>query len=266
MTTNLDKYRSDLEALVKLGGKMLEDLQFRHLEKQGQLKQGKKAAAKGLRGAFERDYQRWYTEATALVRQLIPDRLAEFEDLYKSDPKRKGFNGSTYTIQDWLIGVRAGVDRFTKEKLFDDFAAITMRFGTQLQILEAARRRFESSLFDIRQLVQADLLDSQVDSARELASHGFLRAAGAVAGVVVEKHLARVLANRAIQLRNKNPNIGDLNEALKHNGIIDIPAWRQIQRLADIRNLCDRNRDREPTADEVDELVAGASKVTKTLY
>lgn len=51
---------------------------------------------------------------------------------------------------------------------FDDFAAIFMRFDVQFEILKSAESRLESSLFDIRQLVQADLLDSELDSAKEL--------------------------------------------------------------------------------------------------
>lgn len=33
----------------------------------------------------------------------------------------------------------------------------------QIAIVEAIKRRFESSLFDIKQLVQADLFDSELD-------------------------------------------------------------------------------------------------------
>ena len=42
------------------------------------------------------------------------------------------------------------------------------QFDQQLAILGAVRARFESSLFDIRQLVQADLFDSELDAAGEL--------------------------------------------------------------------------------------------------
>ena len=264
--TNLDKYRSDLDALTKLGEKMLADLHLRHLENEGKLKKEEKEKAKELYGVFEPNYQRWYTEARAVIRQLIPDRGKEFEDLYNSDSKRKDINATNYTIQDWLNGLRAGANSLTRVKLFDDFAVITMRFSTQLEILKAASRRFESSLLDIRQLVQADLFDSELDSARELAKHGFLRAAGAVAGVVLEKHLGQVVMNHSVQLRKKNPSISDFNELLKSNSVIDIPVWRQIQRLGDIRNLCDHGREREPTPDEVEELIAGAEKLTKTIY
>jgi len=251
---------------LKLGDKMLTDLHFRHLEDKGKLKKEQKAKAKELYTTFEGNYQRWFTEASAVIRQLIPDRLQEFQDLYKGDGKRKALNLTNYTIQDWLNGVRAGTNSFTHEKMFNDFGAVTMRFSTQLEILKGCNRRFESSLFDIRQLVQADLLDSELDSARELAKHRFLRAAGAVADVVIEKHLSQVSLNHALQITKKHPTINDLNELLKNNEVVDTPVWRQIQRLGDIRNICDHNRDREPTSDEVHELIDGAEKLTKTIF
>ena len=149
---------------------------------------------------------------------------------------------------------------------FDGFSAVAMRFVNQLAILESVQARFESSLFDIRQLVQADLFDSELDAARELARRGFLRASGAVAGVVLEKHLGQVAANHGITTRKKNPTIGDFNDLLKDGGVLDIPSWRQVQRLGDVRNLCDHNKEREPTKDEVEELIDGVEKYTKTLF
>ena len=141
-----------------------------------------------------------------------------------------------------------------------------MRFNTQRSILSSVAKRFESSLFDIRQIVQADLFDSELEAGRELIKHGFPRGAGAIAGVVLEKHLAQVALNHNIPLRKKEPTISDLNDVLKNGGVFDVPTWRQIQRLGDIRNLCDHNKEREPTAEEVQELVDGVDKVTKTLF
>lgn len=141
-----------------------------------------------------------------------------------------------------------------------------MRFGTQLAILTTVRTRFESSLHDIRQLVQADLFDSELDASRELLKSGFLRAAGAVAGVVLEKHLGQVVANHAIVQRKLHPTISSLNDLLKSSDVLDVPAWRHIQRLGDLRNLCDHGQERELSREEIEELIQGAEKLTKTLF
>ena len=118
----------------------------------------------------------------------------------------------------------------------------------------------------MKQIVQADLFDSELESARELSKHKFLRGAGAIAGVVLEKHFKQVMKNHSITSRKKHLSLNDYNELLKENSIVDIPTWRQIQRLGDIRNLCDHNKDREPTSEEVTELIDGVDKITKTIF
>ena len=125
---------------------------------------------------------------------------------------------------------------------------MSLRLKTQLEILKSAEARFQSSLFDIRQLVRADLFDSELDACRELAAHGFLRAAGAIAGVILEKHLRQVIADHGIDVRKAEPTINDFNDQLKKAGVLDVPAWRQIQRLGDIRNLCGHSKHREPSS------------------
>jgi hypothetical protein len=266
MSTNLTRYKTDLEKLIKLAESMSLDLSLQYCETKRDLDKETEATAKAIKGTFEREYQKWYTESHAIIRQLIPDRLAEFEHLYKGEGKRREVNVSNYHIQDWLTGIRAAISPHTREKYYDDFAAVCMRFATQVAILKAVESRFESSLFDIQQLVQADLFDSELEAARELAKHGFLRAAGAVAGVVLEKHLGQVAANHNITTKKKHPTISDFNQLLKDGGVLDIPTWRGIQRLGDIRNLCDHNKQREPTPEDVAELIDGVSKISKTLF
>ena len=254
---NIHKYKADFEALVTLGDEIRKDLYGRR-KNDGEV-------AHSATASFEGSYQNWYTEACQVLRQLLPTRLTEFEQLYMGDGRRKQIDVLTYNIQDWLNGVRAGADS-SGVKAFDDFAAALWRFQIQLAILKSVRKRFESSLFEITQLVQADLFDSELDAARELTGRGFLRAGGAVAGVVLEKHLSQVVKIHDIKTRKRSPTINDFNELLKNNGVLDIPSWRQVQRLGDIRNLCDHDKGREPTGEEVEELISGVEKYTKTLY
>ena len=146
------------------------------------------------------------------------------------------------------------------------FHVLRHSFATHLNILKSIERRFESSLFDIRQLVQADLFDSELDAAKELNKNRFSRGAGAVAGVVLEKHLGQVSLNHNLKITKKNPSISDLNDSLKSSEIYETPTWRKIQHLGDIRNLCDHNKDREPKKEEVEELILGVEAIIKTVY
>jgi hypothetical protein len=114
--------------------------------------------------------------------------------------------------------------------------------------------------------VQADLFDSELEAASELAKRGFTRAAGAIAGVVLEKHLGQVCANRNIGMKKTNPTISDFNDALKKAEALETPDWRFIQHLGDIRNLCDHNKATEPSKDQVADLIQGVGKVLKTVF
>lgn len=265
MSTNLDRFRADLTKLITLGNDMNLDLNFRALAERGALKKEHEESANQVKGSFEKNYQRWYSEASSLIKQLMPDRHSEFVHLYHGDNKRKQINSTTYHIQDWLNGIRSGRN-YEQEKYYDDFVIMVMRFNTQFEILKAVQSRFESSLFDIAHLVQADLFDSELDAARELTNSGFLRGAGAIAGVVLERHLAQVCKDHKISTRKQHPTISDFNNLLKTATVLDVPAWRQIQRLGDIRNLCDHNKEREPKKDEVLELIDGTAKTCKTLF
>jgi hypothetical protein len=239
MATNFDRFRKDLDALIAKGD-LLEtsaQAQFRSEQFERLIKKeyGDKAKdyLKSL-PSFVREYQSWYSEAKALIRQLLPDRLADFVGHYEKPKSRKLMTLDAYRIEDCVLGFQATRTGSSGEleKVVGQEVAIP-HFQQQLAILKSAQKRFASSLFDIRQLVQADLFDSELDAARELARNNFGRAAGAMAGVVLERHLTQVCDKHAILIAKKMPTISDLNDALKAADIIDLPQWRFIQHLAD---------------------------------
>lgn len=268
MTTNLDRFKSELQALITTGDKLLYAMYFDYRKddfvKKMKAAYGDKAKEeiKNLPN-FRTEYQAWYSESLAVLKQLLPDRAEDFVRHYQKPKGRKDIDFENYRIEDYLqdLQVTRGYD---KQVVVDGSAAIP-QFEQQQAILKAATARFKSSLFEIRQLVQADLLDSEIEAAEVLSRHKFARAAGALLGVVIEKHLAQVCSNHAIAIAKKNPTIADFNEALKAAGVVDIPLWRFIQHLADIRNLCDHAKV-EPKAEQVTDLLDGTKKITKTLF
>jgi len=265
MLENLETYKKDLDNLVNDGKRLHIAMQWECFPDKIEEALGKKASEtiKTL-PSFSEEYQSWYSETKAIVKQLLPDRLPDLVRLYEKPKPRKDISYENYRIEDYLQGLNV-TRGWAKEKVVGPDAAIP-QFRQQLAILKAVSKRFESTLFDIRQLVQADLFDSELDTSEELLKNGFIRASGAVAGVVLEKHLSQVCDNHGIKLRKKAPGISDFNDALKKEGVVEVPQWRFIQHLGDIRNLCDHNKQTEPTKDQVNDFISGVSKVTKTLF
>jgi hypothetical protein len=168
MQTNLARYQDDLDSVIERAKLIESDLVNVVKERKG--KKGEPKA--GM--TFQFSYQAWYSEAHEVIRQILPNRLNEFKELYQGSDKRKIITRNTYTIRDWLLGTRLTVSVFDGPMDYDDIVIVFMRFQMQRQILESAKARFESSLFDIRQIVRADLFDSELQSARDLLKKGFI--------------------------------------------------------------------------------------------
>ena len=211
---------------------------------------------------FKRDYQAWYSEALSLVRQVLPQRLEDFKSYYEYPRVRKEITFQNYMIRDFLQGLR--ITRH--DEIVADGTAAIPEFGQQLNIVKAAKATLQSVLIDLTKILQADLFDSELGSARSLAKSGYLRAAGAICGVVIEKHLRQLCDFHAVVIKKKNPVISDLNQGLRDKGILSISQWRFVQHLTDIRNLCDHAKGREPKEAEVDDLLSGTDKVLKTYF
>jgi len=213
-------------------------------------------------GSFAPRYESWYTRALNAVSAITPERAADFRDAYRVD-RRKEVTCATYTISDYLTGL---VVTYGGEPSFKTSQVSACKMLRQVGIVKAAIDIAPTVLRDIRTALRAELLDSDLDAARELQRAGYGRAAGAVCGVVLEAHLRSVAVRHSVSIRKKNPAIGDYNDALKDARVYDTPTWRLVQRLADIRNLCGHAKDREPTKAEVEDLISGTDKVIKEVF
>jgi hypothetical protein len=267
--TNLEKYRNDLDALLKEAYEVEtsliyaawghEDYYDSLLKQPGGDEKTAKAAIKKIK-AFEIAYQHWYSEALPLVKQLLPDRLSDFIRMYEKPKSRKEITFESYRIEDACQGLRITRGGTV---IVDRKAGMPL-LSQQIAIVEAIKRRFDSSLFEIKQLVQADVFDSELDGALELLKNNFARAAGAIAGVVLEGHLKQVCDNHA--LPKKSGTIAVLNESLKTANVVELSQYRHIQFLGDLRNKCGHRNATEPTVEEVKDLIEGVTKVIKTVF
>jgi hypothetical protein len=211
--------------------------------------------------SFRLSYQSWYSKCLPVIKQVLPDRLDEFISYYKNE-KRKELSYLTYTINDYLLDVN--VTRGGSVAV-NSFGAFSSKMDNQITIISSAVDRIESLVSDIRNILQSELFDNELEASKDLLKKKFLRASGMLAGVTLETHLGKVCENHLLKFRKKNPTISDFNEELKKSEITDIPTWRLIQRLGDIRNLCAHPKEREPKVDEIEDLIRGTEKLIAEL-
>jgi hypothetical protein len=211
---------------------------------------------------FRTVYQRWDTQSLKIVQTLSPEKYDEFVNYFSTNPNRKLLEAS---IQDYVRGMGEAKGAYTEELPFDPQERARLRFLNQLQVLDELSYRVETILADVEGHLFAELQDKELEAANALKKIS-LRAAGALAGVVLERHLQRVAANHSVTIPKEDITIRDLNDPLKLNKAYDFATWRKIQRLGDLRHLCSHQRNGEPTKEQVEDLIAGVSSVIKSVF
>ena len=112
---NLEQYKGDLKRLIDTGDNLYNAMQYEcwpeDYRKAARKELGEKATD-FLRNlpSFSAEYQAWYSEAGALVRQLLPNRLNDFSSYYEQPKTRKEMTCESYRISDYLLGLRVKGD------------------------------------------------------------------------------------------------------------------------------------------------------------
>ena len=201
-------------------------------------------AKKKLSEKFKLDYQGWYSSCCALLeRNYNKERTSEFKSEYEK--KIKTIISANYITMD------------TEYTFIDSFEH-------QASILNALPLYLEHRLSDIELTVASILMDDELLEAEYLLKKGFIRAAGALTGVVLERYLKMMCDKNEPKLKYpKNATISKLNDILKDKNLMDMAEWRKIQYLGDIRNKCDHDNKVEPKKEEVADLI---SKVEELIH
>jgi len=89
-------------------------------------------------------------------------------------------------------------------------------------------------LVSFKQIVQAEVFDSELEQARSLLESGYKNAAAVIAGVVLETAIKELCVNNGIDLEKKK--LTRLNDDLAKASVYNTLQQKQITALADIRN------------------------------
>lgn len=197
--------------------------------------------AASLPSDAHRDYQKWFSAVRVIVAKNQPSRLAELDELYEE--------------------IKSSLSRKNITK--DSFLKLKDNINYQFDLLAAVPNHLRYLGYDTELQLYSILMDDELLAAKHLLSKGFLRSSGALAGVLLERHLKNLLSKHTPPIKvKKNATLSTLNDACK-DSIYDLVTWRKIQHLADIRNLCAHDKQPEPKKSEVEDLLSGVSSILK---
>ena len=207
-------------------------------------------------GELRREYQMWYSQVHEIVSAHLPTRLPTLENLHYMPSQ-----AYSPEVEDQVYcGIRSYLRSASSHKPFRD------RFEADLEqqrgILLAVPRVIELRALEVRDLVTADLVQGELNEARLLLDHGFIRAAGAVSGVALEAHLKLLHEQSGLQYTEKD-TIRPLALRLRQNGVITLGDEKKCDAMADTRNKCDHKKKTDPTREEVEELIEDVARFTK---
>lgn len=255
-----EEFRKELKSLVSDG---IDTLNAEVARKRPQDKAKDSVSDDGF---VEFKYEKWYTRGLSILQQLAPERIKDFQQLYKLERRKENVDYSTYTISDYLLGLRT---KAYGEFVIGELQALeifSQKFRNQIGIIISLVDKLDSVLSDIKGVLQAELFDTELAAAEELLKNNHIRPAGVLAGVSLEAHLKTICGNHSVKITQKNPTISNYNDELKNASIYDVAQWRFIQHLGDLRNKCAHKGTVEPTKQDAQDLIDGVKKVIKIVF
>jgi hypothetical protein len=194
----------------------------------------------------------------------------------KTQNRGVGFEG-TYVDRDELIGwqvnarhllsVACGRDSehfiaFEKNQkpLFtgDTNHSILLR---QRAVFLAAKKDYEGGyLTSLRDLIQSEVFESELEQAQELFRAQYLTAAAVIAGTVLETTLRQMCQDRGIPTGKLDKMNADLAKAGAYNSLVQ----KRITALAAIRNSAAHGNPNEFTRDDVSAMIRDVERFAAT--
>lgn len=127
-------------------------------------------------------------------------------------------------------------------------------------VLRAAMDDYQHGhLFNVRQLVLAEVLDDFIEHATNLLEAGYYRSAAVVAGCVLEDGLRKLCAVNSIDVGEK-PKMDRMNAELAKKGVFNALVQKKVTWMAGLRNQAAHGLDEHLTEADVKELVVAVRR------
>lgn len=119
-------------------------------------------------------------------------------------------------------------------------------------VFMAAKEDFEGGyLNSVKNLVQAEVFDNELDQAKELLKAGYAAAAAVIAGVVLETTLRNMCRDNGIAFGK----LDKMNADLTKQGLYNSLTQKRITALAGVRNSAAHGKSEEFNKDDVNSMI-----------
>jgi hypothetical protein len=131
----------------------------------------------------------------------------------------------------------------------------------QQAIFLAAKDDYEGGyLTKLRDLIQAEVFESELDQAQELFRADYVAAAAVIAGTVLETTLRQMCQDKGIAIGKLDKMNADLAKAGEYNSLVQ----KRITALAAIRNSAAHGRPQDFTKDDVSAMIRDIERFVST--
>lgn len=198
---------------------------------------------------FIHAYHEWYSASVALVEGNMPSRSSEMVALHE------GLRGAKQSPMPMMQLLQL------QWMTFDQQLMMASRITHMKSLVSSIPAYMKARLHDVELAVAQAYVHDELSEAEVLLKARFIRAAGAIVGVLLERHL-KLLCDRHHPCISytKSAAISQLNDLLRDRGVYDVAQWRRVQWMGDVRNSCDHARTTEPPEKDVEDLIREVGK------
>lgn len=141
---------------------------------------------------------------------------------------------------------------FIKAEQIHSYESVADRFKRMKSVFIAAMDDYKGGyLTSIKNLIQADVFDSELEQAEELLSNGYKLAAAVIAGVVLETTLRDICTRENLN----HGKLDKMNSDLAKAGVYNKLQQKRITALADIRNSAAHGKPEEFSEADVSNMI-----------
>ena len=199
--------------------------------------------------AARRNHEAWQAKAEELVSEYRPKRESEFNELHSVIQSNLTLGG------DDIAESKSQVRNNTLSAL-----------NRQVGIVRGAVGKVEVETLRARRQISNKVSRDEIERAWELFNENYIRSAGVVAAVAVERQLLTMCEeSEAVEEYDPTHGISRLAQTLKEASVIDKTTWNDMKALASIRETCAHAE--EPEEHRVRRLISdGESFVQEQAY